>query len=333
VLSHQSTGDDDDPRPKSRLATSDRSSSNERGRSAAVRRVTAVINAMSRNPEEPYRLSELSSQLEISPATLHSLVTTLCDVGWLVRHPADKTFSLGPQLIVAGRSAERSFPALRLAESEAHSLAERFGVTCTVSAEVGDVVRVVATARSTRSGSQASITNEVPLCAPFGAPFVAWRSQGDIDEWFDRAPVPLPMSERDEILQALADLRIHGVSVERLTDFIRLQDLVAAAGSDVSEAMRSRLVSALPELTQRRTLLWSELNDSASPPPLGMVFGPIGDATGRVILNLGLHVRVAEPPPGFGVAVCEAVAAAANRAMEGVGGRLGLDRRTNTKAS
>lgn len=299
-----------------------------KGRSAAVLRVAAVIDEMSREPRAPERLSELASRVGISHATLHSLLTTLCDVGWLVRHPVDKSYRLGPRLVTIGRAAEAAFPAVALAEAEAQRLADRFDTACTVSAERTGEICVVAIRQPSHHDLAATVAEAVPFCAPFGAPFVAWRSDADVAAWLDRAPVPIPEPERDAIRAALGDLREHGVGAERLTDFARLQELVAAAGNEVGASTRARLADALPELAQRRTLLWSELADAVEPAPLGMVFGAIGDPDGRVVVNLGVHVRIAEPPAGYGAAVAEAVREAAARVMGGIGGHLDRERQT-----
>jgi hypothetical protein len=276
-----------------------------KGRSAAVLRVAAVIDEMSREPRVPERLSDLASRLGISHATLHSLLTTLCDVGWLVRRPVDKSYRLGPRLVTIGRAAETAFPAVALAEAEAQRLADRFDTACTVSAERTGEICVVAVCQPSH--------HEVATTV---------RSDADIAAWLDRAPLPIPEPERDAIRAALGDLRDHGVGGERLTDFARLQEMVAAAGNEVGASTRARLASALPELAQRRTLLWSELADTVTPAPLGMVFGAIGDPDGRVIVNLGVHVRIAEPPAGYGAAVAEAVREAAVRVMGGIDGHL-----------
>ncbi len=297
-----------------------------KGRSSAVLRVAAVVDAMSREPRRPERLSELASRLGISHATMHSLLTTLSDVGWLVRHPVDKSYRLGPRLVAIGRAAETAYPAVALADAEAQRLADQFNTACTVSAERTGEICVVAVQQPSRHDVPTTVADAVPFCAPFGAPFIAWRSDADIAAWLDRAPVPVPEPERAAIRAALADLRDHGVGAERLTDYARLQELIAAAGNEVAASTRARLATALPELAQRRTLLWSELVDTVAPAPLGMVFGAIGDSDGRVILNIGVHVRIAEPPAGYGAAVAEAIGEAADRVMGGIGGHLDRER-------
>lgn len=296
-----------------------------RGRSASVVRVTQVIEALAAEPERQFRLSDLTADLSISSATLHSLVTTLCDVGWLIRNPSDKTVSLGSRLILAGRAAERSFPALRLAEAEAQRLSDEFAVVCTVSAPLDSTVQVmaVATGAGTQEGSVEKITNRIPLAAPFGSPFVAWLDDAEIEEWLQRGSVPFPDEERRQILDALADIRLHRVGAERLTDFGRLQEVIAASTDDVSADTRARLSAALPELARRRTMMWSEVVDSSPPAPLGMVFAPIGDETGTVILNLGIHLREPEPPATLGSSATVAARGAADRVMREIGGRLG----------
>ena len=63
-------------------------------------RVVRVLDFLAAHPDDRFTLSELARRLELNKATAHALLVTLTDSGYLLRHPTDMTYSLGPALIV-----------------------------------------------------------------------------------------------------------------------------------------------------------------------------------------------------------------------------------------
>lgn len=78
-------------------------------RSPPTERVVQVLDHLVAHPEARFGLSELARRLGMSKPTCLGILTALTDAGYLMRHPADRSYGLGPALIVAGRAAQRGF--------------------------------------------------------------------------------------------------------------------------------------------------------------------------------------------------------------------------------
>ena len=68
----------------------------------AVVRSTRLLDFMATRPYEAFTLSELAAAIEISPASALAILHALEAAGYVRRHPVQKTYVLGPALLVAG---------------------------------------------------------------------------------------------------------------------------------------------------------------------------------------------------------------------------------------
>ena len=59
-----------------------------------------VIELLAAATEDRLRFSDVVRELGLTQATAHAILTTLSDRGWINRDPIDKTFSLGPAVIM-----------------------------------------------------------------------------------------------------------------------------------------------------------------------------------------------------------------------------------------
>ncbi|MGY1938758.1 helix-turn-helix domain-containing protein [Nocardia gipuzkoensis] len=66
--------------------------------SAPTARVVDIIELLSRPGSERLRYSDIARELDLTQATTHAILKTLCDRGRVSRDPAVKTFALGPGL-------------------------------------------------------------------------------------------------------------------------------------------------------------------------------------------------------------------------------------------
>jgi DNA-binding IclR family transcriptional regulator len=100
--------------------------SDDTGRARGI----AVIDFFTANPGRAFTLSEISVALGINLAWLSSVLRSLTDGGYLVRHPRHKTYELGTVLIASGHATTQRHPVVDLARPEMRRLAEETGTGC-----------------------------------------------------------------------------------------------------------------------------------------------------------------------------------------------------------
>ncbi|HEX9237086.1 MAG TPA: helix-turn-helix domain-containing protein, partial [Actinomycetota bacterium] len=106
-------------------------------RAPAVERSIAILNLLATRPERRFSLSEISRALGLNKATLHAILWSLTEAGYLVRDEGSKTYSLGPVLIALGNSALETYPAAQAAVPEMETLTADLGLDCVASAAIG----------------------------------------------------------------------------------------------------------------------------------------------------------------------------------------------------
>jgi DNA-binding IclR family transcriptional regulator len=145
-----------------------------------------VLNLLAREPDEPLTASEIARRLELNLATCQSILATLTETGLLIRLPEDRTFALGPALVRLGDAARSLNPALAVVGEALERLHADTGYGCV--AAVAQADRLVVTRRVGARGSfpvPAFADGAWPLSAPIGITTMAWRTQREIDAWFE----------------------------------------------------------------------------------------------------------------------------------------------------
>ncbi|ONH55544.1 hypothetical protein CcI49_28995 [Frankia sp. CcI49] len=186
-----------------------------------TRRVVALLNFLARRPGRMFSLSELSRELEISKSTLHPLVETLVDAGYLMRDDATKVIRLGPVLTGIGSAAlgHRGHLVNSLG-SAMENIAHGLDAHCVISAMFGDWIVPLAAAgepsRVTtlfRVGARAN-----PFSPPMGVLFLPGQPMGEVQEWLDKAQPTMDPAEVDLTLRALDLLRREGFAAATRLD-------------------------------------------------------------------------------------------------------------------
>ncbi|WP_245549284.1 helix-turn-helix domain-containing protein [Nocardia exalbida] len=151
--------------------------------SAPTDRVIDVVELLSRPGGQRWRYSEIARELELTQATTHAILTTLCERGWVIRDPASKTFALGPGLApVATAVKDRPFfEAARIAVTE---LAAEFGYAASVVEKLTDDALVIT---AFEGGDRLWPGGRIPYAPPFGASFAAWDSDDGRRAWLARS--------------------------------------------------------------------------------------------------------------------------------------------------
>jgi DNA-binding IclR family transcriptional regulator len=289
--------------------------------SPAVDRVVAVVELLAAHPERRFSLSELCRRLDLNKATAHALLSSLSERSWLLRHPEDKTFTLGPGLVaVAGAAAARQLELVDYARAEMRALADELDVQCVASAVRGDDIVLLAVAGAARPLSvNVHAGQRVPLTPPLGTVFIAWSPPEEIDRWLRRLGPPgeSPAAGGAALAryrQAVDVVRRRGYALSLEADARVLLERALSAGGD------RPLAEVLDELGRQDYLLL-ELEPAHSY-RLSLMAAPVFGPEGTVVLALSLFDLPAEIDADRVPALAERLVGAANTVTKAIGGRV-----------
>ena len=259
-------------------------------RTPAVDRTVALMSFLADHPDEAFTLTELARELDINKATTHSLVSTLVDVGWVLRD-ARKEYRLGPGLIaIAGVATNRHQLALNAARGQMRSLAGKFGLRCIASGLVGGEIVVLAVEGSaTPAGVVAEVGLRSPLELPQGALFLAWSDEATTDKWLlAEGFANEELAERYH--DALAQVRRRGfVLIPPLSGRERMTELLVELSRGMpSPRARLALRDLLADLEREEAdLIITEVCPTQKYDG-GFLGAPVFDEAGQVLIVVGL---------------------------------------------
>lgn len=246
----------------------------------ATERTVAIVEFLAARPDRGFTLSELARHLGLNKATAHATLNALVTAGWLLRHPADKTYRLGPALVTVGAAAAaRERTLIDFADAEMHRLADELGLQCVASAVIGDEIVILARAgRPATLEVTVPVGQRLPLVPPLGTVFVAWSGPDEIDAWLRRVGPATEPGRLDRYRDALAAVRARGYSIA----------LDAAARAHLARSLRHHEdVAAVIEKLGHEEYVLAEL-DRATSYNVSLLAAPVFDADGRVVLALTL---------------------------------------------
>ncbi|MGW0662974.1 IclR family transcriptional regulator [Streptodolium elevatio] len=258
-------------------------------------RVVAVVEFLASRPAEPATVAELVRHLGFNRATCHAVLAALVRSGWVLRDPAEKTFTPGPALIALGRAAESGVPAARAADGELAVLAKDLGLTATISYPSGDHIVVGSRSPATPSGGDTvRVGQRYPFAPPYGPGLVAWGTAADIERWLGRAPRTDDAGLR-RFHDVLAAVRRRGYTVESMTAASRRLGEVLAELDSLSPRQRPAVTELLHEIGGIE-YLDDDLRDG-QPYPISVMSAPAFAGDGTAALNISVHVwRDLDPP-------------------------------------
>ena len=217
---------------------------------------------------------------------MHALVATLTDAGYLLRHPVDKTYSLGPALVAVGNAAASvQLDVVDHARGEMRRLADELDVLCVASAVIGGEIVILG-----REGDLGPLAPDVrvghrlPLVPPLGTVFMAWSPDGEIEAWLQRTGPSASPERIARFRAAVSAVRDRGYSLALEVD-ARVQIGRALGGRDTG-VDASQLARLVDELGHEEYVL-AELEHAASY-RLSMIAAPVFGADGSVVLALTL---------------------------------------------
>jgi DNA-binding IclR family transcriptional regulator len=252
----------------------------------AASRAVAILDFLIAHPTEPFSLSQIARANRMNVASASTVLTVLTDAGYVVRHPSNKMFVLGPLLVAAGHATLEQYPAIDVARDEIRRMSSEFGVELLLTVPAGgDIVAVARAGRPDPTGLE--VGRRLPLVPPLGAIFVAWEGEQAVDEWVRRAGGDRE-DEIDWYRRILESTRSRGFSVTIRPSNSRdvISEAVAAAIDDPSPSKRNALHAAFAGPDHGAY----HLSDLSEPGPhhVRMIAAPVFDADQRVILAITL---------------------------------------------
>jgi DNA-binding IclR family transcriptional regulator len=288
--------------------------------SPAVVRAGDVLRYLTAHPTRQFTVSELARQLDVPRATCNSLILGLAEGGY-VQRTNGRGYGLGPACIALGDAARVANPALRAASVHAEAMARENACVGAVTIRYGQETRVASVFDfGPPFGVRPRAGEAIALVPPFGASFVAWDGDTEIDEWLGRADPPLSSAEADRYRTALAAVRRRRYSVTvdtaRQPDLADvLERLVGQPDADETRRRRDQVMRFMThseylaaEIDANRT---TRLTQISAP-----VFEPGGEVAASVMLLGPGHEVTADEIAALGGLVVSAAA----RATRDIGG-------------
>jgi DNA-binding IclR family transcriptional regulator len=251
-------------------------------------RVVAILDFLAAHPDETFGVSELARRIGLSKPTCLGIVMSLCDAGYLVRDPADKTYRLGPALITLGHRAQEAMRVSPAAREELHRLSMRFGAAAALSGVVDDRITLIDLAAPPGGGTGVEVGQSYPFAPPVGLMFVLWDDAA-LHDWLAKEPTLPVRTESFRLQRVIERCRDDGYLVERLTPAgRRLYALLAGMSSDLPGELRAllgELVSGIGERVYLRDEVVSEVTHDIS-----VISAPVFDHHRRQVMVTSLHV-------------------------------------------
>jgi DNA-binding IclR family transcriptional regulator len=253
----------------------------------AASRAASILAFLTAHRSRGFTISELVSHLGLNIASAHATLAVLCDVGFTVRDPIHRTYTLGPALAATGFAALEQHPAIGAAIAQAEVLAAELRAEVNVMAIAGrDVIFLAKRGPESVSGGTAYPGDRSPLLAPFGAVFMAWADEVTINAWLERASVE--PAKAKSYLRILAETRARGFSVpmRALTGGPIQSAIVKMRDQPEDDEAEHELTAALHDASELLVPLAGL--DPAEEVTFITVAAPIFDPIGRVLLSLSI---------------------------------------------
>jgi DNA-binding IclR family transcriptional regulator len=241
-------------------------------------RVVTLLQALATNPGAGMTVAEIARRLGVNKATCYPMLVALQESGWLVRHPARRTFHLGPALVPLGRAAAVGLPTAELVHATLDGLAHDLGVSAVAIAPAEEHVVVVDVATpSVTHAPSLRPGQRIPLRPPWGAVFVAWGPDAALERWLAHASE----TDAERWRTVLASVRELGAVVELDELFRQRERERVELASPMTD--RAALQSMVEQLSQQPQPVLTDLAGDQSLPVVS-INAPVRGAGGEVTL-------------------------------------------------
>jgi DNA-binding IclR family transcriptional regulator len=255
-----------------------------------------IIELLANFPDRSFTLSDVVKATNINIASSYAILNALTDKGYLLRSMKQKTYQLGPSLIAVGQAAQRSLPIVEQATAAAHDLRNEIGLPVMLNTVVGDeLVALVSLPDAKGRHAGMHVGERLPLMAPIGTPFLAWRDQDAVDAWIGRRQTNLDPKLLAALHRDLALTRERGYQIalqprERRTIGNLMAEMARSSSvSDYKNEVRRVIETFTEEMCQPVEFEPDEVYDVL------LIAAPLFDQSGQAVYNLSLGAL----PPGL----------------------------------
>jgi DNA-binding IclR family transcriptional regulator len=252
----------------------------------AVSRTIKLLKFLAQHPKDRFTLSEISRSLEMNKATVHAMLATLLSEGVLIRHPSDKTYSLGPALIGLGEAASiGTQQVLEFTMPELVAIAQELNVSCVASTLIDFDLVIVARRDVDRPvPGYLPVGHRWAIYPPQGREFMAWAEPDRVNEWMSRSAGRLTARLREHYLGMLQETRRLGY-VLMTPEVIDLQRLISSLpASAAAQKLQNQLNKLVSEINSQGAI------EAGSDPSVlaNAVISPIFGPDGKVVMALSI---------------------------------------------
>ncbi|MEX3653996.1 helix-turn-helix domain-containing protein [Mycolicibacterium fortuitum] len=256
-------------------------------------RVVAILEFLSRHPQERFGLSELTRRVGLSKPTCLGILSTLADSGYLIRDSGDKTYRLGPGLISLGHAAQESMRVNPAARAELHALSATFNTSAGLTAVVDDRITVLELVGPPGRDPGVRVGQSYPFAPPVGLMFVLWDDDA-LQAWLAKAPTIPLRTESTRLQRVIENCRDDGYLVERLTPGgRRLYALMAGMSTNLPDELRALLSELVSDIGERVYLRDEGGSDEHDRWDISVISAPVFDHYRRQVMAASLHIGTA----------------------------------------
>lgn len=253
--------------------------------SAPTARVLDVVELLAN--AEPLRFSDVVRRLDLTQATAHAILTTLCTRGWVSRDPVDKTFALGPVLAAVAARTDASRPLAHRARAVARQLRQDTRYATSVVERVDDSLLITAFAGVQGDQLAAAPGDRIRYAAPFGMAFAAWDSVEEQRAWMRRSPA-FNNTLQQRLDKILHQTRARGYEVDRTTP--ALTRAAQFIGTLPDDGLPDRVQAITDQLLVEFTTLGFLADEGGLvSEPVATIAAPMFDHGGHVALIIAVH--------------------------------------------
>jgi DNA-binding IclR family transcriptional regulator len=250
--------------------------------------VLDVVELLARSGNARLRFSDIVRELDLTQATVHAILKTLCDRGWASRDPVAKTFTLGPALAVVAARMDTARPLANVARSAALRLSREVGYAGSVVERFGDSLVVTAFEGDPATQPAGIPGDRIPYAPPFGVAFAAWDTDEEQRAWIRRG-AGSNVDRIQRLEHILAHTRERGFDVDWTTP--ALAQAVHVVGTLDSNEMPTPVRHILDQLLAEFTTIGflSDDNPGRRKQPVVTIAAPVFDHRGQVAMMVAVH--------------------------------------------
>lgn len=255
-------------------------------------RVVAILDFLSRHPQERFGLSEITRRVGLSKPTCLGILSTLADSGYLIRDSGDKSYRLGPALISLGQMAQESMRVNPAARAELRALSAAFDTSVGLTAVVDDRITVLELVGPPGRDPGVRVGQSYPFAPPVGLMFVLWDDDA-LRAWLAKVPTIPLRTDSARLDRVIESCRADGYLVERLTPGgRRLYALMAGMSTTLPDELRALLSELVSDIGER-VYLRDEGPSGRTPHDVSVISAPVFDHYQRQVMAISLHIGTA----------------------------------------